>query len=309
MELGMVKDISQYYYQQMPDQDFSVDICRKIHNQPGPLFKPHWHEHLQFFRFHQGKATIRCNSASFLAVPTDIVIINSNELHYAENLGGVLSYDLIRVDFSFLFSHQWDSCQAKFLIPLSQNLISFTNLLHDPAVLECIDRTVAEYATRKIGYELAVKSALYQLIALLIRGYLKKIYTQKELEAQINQLHRFDSTLKYIDANFDQKIKISTLAEEVNLSECHFCRLFRQTIGKSPIEYLNMLRIQKAIGLLRETTLNITEIAFACGFSDANYFSRIFKKRQNLSPVAMRKSFFQSNRCDGEDNPKISSVD
>jgi AraC-like DNA-binding protein len=300
----MVKDLSQYYYQQMPDQDFSVDISRKIHESPGPLFKPHWHEHLQFFRFHQGKARVCCNAASFTAAPPDVVIINSNELHYSENVGELLSYDLIRVDLSFLFSHQPDSCQAKFLIPLSQNLISFANLLHDPEVLECIDRAVAEYANRKTGYELAVKSALYQLIVLLIRGYLRKIYTQKELDAQIEQLHRFNSTLKYIDANFDQKIKIGTLAEQVNLSESHFCRLFRRAIGKSPIEYLNMLRLQNAIGLLRENNLNITEIAFACGFSDANYFSRIFKKSHNLSPAAMRKTLLESGRCLEEERLK-----
>jgi AraC-like DNA-binding protein len=299
----MVKNSSQYYYRQMPDQDFSVDISRKTHRHPGSLFKPHWHEHLQFFRFHQGNAVFRCNSASFRATPPDVVIINSNELHYAENLGGLLSYDLIRVDLSFLFSHQPDSCQAKFLLPLAQNLINFANLLHDPTVLECIDRAVAEYAARKIGYELAVKSALYQLIVLLFRGYLKKIYTQKEWDAQINRLHRFDSTLQYIDANFDQKITVNTLAKQINLSECHFCRLFRRAIGKSPIEYLNMLRIQKAIGLLRENTLNITEIAFACGFSDANYFSRIFKKSQNLSPAAMRKTFFKSGHCLAEERP------
>jgi AraC-like DNA-binding protein len=292
----MVAKSSQYYYLQMPDQNFSVDISRKIYSHPGPLFKPHWHEHLQFFRFHRGKALLHCNSASFVTAPTDVVIINSNELHYAENLGGLLSYDLVRVDLSFLFSHQWDSCQAKFLLPLSQNLISFANLLHDPAILEYIDLAVAEYSTRKIGYELAVKSALYQLIVLLIRSYLIKIYTPKEWNVQLNQLHRFDSTLTYIDTHFDQKIKISTLAQQVNLSECHFCRLFRRAIGKSPIEYLNMLRIQKAVKLLRENVLNITEIAFACGFSDANYFSRTFKKNQNMSPAAMRKTWLESGR-------------
>ena len=55
--------------------------------------------------------------------------------------------------------------------------------------------------------------------------------------------------------------------------------------GKTVTGYINDIRLKKSIELLRTNTLNITEIAIKCGFNDANYFSRIFKRKFGVSPL------------------------
>ena len=73
-----------------------------------------------------------------------------------------------------------------------------------------------------------------------------------------------------------------------NMSDYHFCRLFKQITGKSAIDYINRFRVEKSLLLLRKSNCNITEIALSCGFNDTNYFSRTFKKYKHISPTQMR---------------------
>lgn len=286
-----MKDYSNYFYKKMPDENFFVDIFKKEHHNTGPAFNLHWHEHIQFFYITKGEGILSCNSKKIKVKAQDIVIINSNEMHYIESLYDYLSYYVIRVGLPFLFSNQIDSCQTKFIAPLSQNLILFKPLVrNDNDILNCINKIIGEYFTKEIGFELAVKSYIYELIVLLIRGYIEKILTKEEFNSQVNNLKRFSDILKFIENNFTQKITISKLAAMANVSNYHFCRLFKQITGKSTIDYINKLRIDKAIDLLHENNLNITEIALNCGFNDTNYFSRLFKRYKNISPAKFRKN-------------------
>ncbi|WP_058952759.1 helix-turn-helix domain-containing protein [Clostridium tyrobutyricum] len=145
------------------------------------------------------------------------------------------------------------------------------------------------YTSRQIGFEIAIKSYLYKLIVILLRNYIEEILTEKQFNLRINTLNRFKDVLSYIHNNFNKKITLDELSKITHFSKEHFCRKFKQITGSSTIEYINNLRIQRATLLLEKTDLNITEIALACGFEDINYFSRIYKKSKNMSPVNFRK--------------------
>lgn len=83
---------------------------------------------------------------------------------------------------------------------------------------------------------------------------------------------------------------VNELTNLAHISNYHFCRLFKQSTGKTVIEYINELRLRKAILLLKDSTLSITEIALLCSFNDANYFSRVFKNNIKMSPYQVRKN-------------------
>lgn len=281
----MKKSIKNYFYKKMPDENFFVDVFEKNHYSLGTDLRTHWHEHLQFFYFTEGKALLRCGSKKIEVFANDIVIINSNELHSIENSCADLKYYVIRIDLSFLFSNQIDSCQTKFMTPLANNMILFQNLIrNDTGFLKYINEIIREYFSKEIGFELAIKGCTFKLIVLLLRNYIQKIYTPKELNSKITKLKKFSEALRYIENNYTKQITLDKLANLSHISTYHFCRLFKESTGQTVIEYINNLRIKKAILLLKESNLNITEIALACGFNDANYFSRIFKKSTNMRP-------------------------
>ena len=275
----------------MPNADFCVEIFLKNNIGRGENLKRHWHEHLQFYYFVSGKAVLECGRNRFCVTKDSITVINSNELHYLEGLSDDLSFYVIRIDPTFLFSNQVDLLQTKYLTPLAQSRISFQNLIeNDTQISDCVTRIIHEYFSREIGFGLAVKSSVYQLIVLLLRGYVAKILTKEEFETRTSILQRFDSVFQFIQDHYAEKISLKELAENVNISTCHFCRTFKQMTGKTTSDYINGVRLEKAVALLEQKELNITEIAIRCGFDDVNYFSRLFRKYYSTTPTRFRET-------------------
>jgi AraC-like DNA-binding protein len=278
------------HYDDMADESLFIKIKKDECKDLGIIFGSHWHEQLQFFYFTNGTAIIRCNSKEIAVSANDLVIINSKELHYIENTSNNLVVYVIKIDLSFIYSNKFDSIQAQFLAPLSQNLILFENLVRDDEkILRCVNRIIHEYFVKEIGFELAIKSQVYDLIVLLLRAYTRKTYDEKEIESQLEILQRFKNVISYIENNFTEKINLDKLSRMAGFSEGHFCRLFKQITGMTAIDYINNMRINKAAELIKGSDLNITEVAIQCGFSDSNYFSRIFKKHKKISPMKMKK--------------------
>lgn len=94
----------------------------------------------------------------------------------------------------------------------------------------------------------------------------------------------------YIRENYQGEISLDTVAEHVNVSPYYFSRLFKEGTGTNFTDYLTSLRIDKARDLLlHDPGKSIKEIAAGAGFSNANYFSRIFKKWTGMTPSELRE--------------------
>lgn len=98
-----------------------------------------------------------------------------------------------------------------------------------------------------------------------------------------------ESTIFYMRENMYQKLTLEQLAAETGFSPSHFSLLFRNKTGRSPMDYLIYLRIQRACQYLDHTDYRVQEIAREVGYDDPYYFSRLFKKVMNSSPSEYRK--------------------
>lgn len=96
--------------------------------------------------------------------------------------------------------------------------------------------------------------------------------------------------INYIDENFQEDFPITVLAEKAGVSPQHLCRIFKQTMHMRPNEYVIRRRLKEAKCLLSETDMPISDIGTRTGFSDAGYFSTVFKRYEGISPVEYRKS-------------------
>lgn len=86
-----------------------------------------------------------------------------------------------------------------------------------------------------------------------------------------------------------EALGVGDVAEALGLSKNYFGQLFKSETGSTVSEYLNLLRIDQAKKLLRQTNLKIYEIAYKIGFSDHFYFSIVFKKLVGISPKEYRE--------------------
>ena len=99
---------------------------------------------------------------------------------------------------------------------------------------------------------------------------------------------QLQSVLNYIDAYLDQNLKLENLAKLLDMSQFHFSRLFKQSIGLSPYQYLIQQRVERAKQLLKQTKHPITEIAFLCGFNSHSHLSKQFRQATGMTPKAYR---------------------
>ncbi|MGV2829802.1 helix-turn-helix transcriptional regulator [Myxosarcina sp. GI1(2024)] len=99
----------------------------------------------------------------------------------------------------------------------------------------------------------------------------------------------YKQVLDYIAANYGKNILLEDLAAQADLSTSHFSRLFKQTIGQSPYQYLMAYRVEQAKKMLDKPNVLMIDIALNCGFSDQAHFSRTFKKIEGLTPKQYRR--------------------
>ena len=97
------------------------------------------------------------------------------------------------------------------------------------------------------------------------------------------------SIVEYLHANYAHEINFAKIAEDYNFSSSYLTKIFREQTGKPPIRYLIEYRVQVAKGLLRNTNLNVKEIAEKTGFIDQFYFSKCFKSYCGLTPTQYKE--------------------
>jgi len=100
---------------------------------------------------------------------------------------------------------------------------------------------------------------------------------------------RLGHVLNYLRHNCTEELDLEDVAQRFGYSSRSFSRLFREATATTPHNYLVKLRLSKAMRALRATNDSVTDIAFACGFNDSNYFSYSFSKMTGMAPSEYRR--------------------
>ena len=127
---------------------------------------------------------------------------------------------------------------------------------------------------------------------LLLISFLCRVYSENsdsDLTGKNKADESFLKAISYIHEHYFEKISVDTLAKTANLSRSTFLRKFNEICKMSPSEYIINRRIQASEYMLLHTSDSIMNIAFKCGFYDAAHFSRIFTKKNGISPSEYRK--------------------
>lgn len=113
-----------------------------------------------------------------------------------------------------------------------------------------------------------------------------------QFAANVMHQHSSDESLgrvmDYLSRHYSEVIRLSEVAEMVNMSESSFCRFFKQHTSKSFIDFLTDIRLGAASRALIDSSLSIAEIGYDCGFNNLSNFNRIFKKKKGVTPSEFR---------------------
>lgn len=101
--------------------------------------------------------------------------------------------------------------------------------------------------------------------------------------------HSLRKVVCHLEANLEKAFSLSSCATLARLSPSHFSRLFRASTGLAPSRFFQLLRLERARRLLRETELSVLEVALEVGYGSVSHFSQIFRREAGLSPSAYRR--------------------
>ena len=135
-----------------------------------------------------------------------------------------------------------------------------------------------------------VCDGLVQAIVGLFCVYSRSEFRSDGKELKFKNWESIKIAVQYIQKNFaDPELSVKTICQRVNISYNYFPVLFSKYTNETPLNYINRVRIDYAKTLMFNSTHNITESAFASGFTNLQHFSKIFKQREGMPPSAWLK--------------------
>lgn len=278
----MQQDIKLYEKKVLQDREFPIQIqnnCIKTASERSMLFSPHWHEHIELHYVVSGQEEIVLDQKKIMVKAGEMLVVNGNVLHAGYMTKGYPVEELV-----FIFE------MAALSKTLADKNIIFQQLIcDDSAIFEMMERIYPEVKNKNEGYLVACKGILLQLLVHLYRNYAQELLTEKESMKRLKKLERFNTVKRYIQKHYPDPISNHELAELVHLSEDRFNHLFKECIGESPLQYINEIRLNKAMTLLKTGEYSATEVAERVGFSDYNYFGRLFRRTYGCTPSQVQK--------------------
>ena len=266
--------------------DFPIELHYIDKNHTRYEMTSHWHSELEIIRILDGELSVKINNRSYTAKKGDIIFINSEALHGA--IPNSCIYECIVFHVDFLYAGDY-SC--RFFV---ENLLNHEYIINEfnpnssSAFNEAANNIFNAMNNKSSGYKFSVIGALYNLFGVIIDNHLYSTASGSLISNDKN-VPKLKNVLSYMRNNYDKQISLNDMAIAAGMSPKYFCYFFRDMTGKTPVEYLNGYRIEKASKKLLNTDLSITDIAYLCGFNDLSYFIKTFKSIKNITPTKFRK--------------------
>ena len=248
----------------------------------------HWHDDLEFILILEGQMSYDVNGQKISLQTSEGLFVNSRCFHYGYSdahaeclfLCILLSPQLLSINTYFV-----QNC----LNPLIQNT-HFPYQKLSPAIqwqnaiLRDLEALYEENLENIQPFVILEKSAR------IFRQLSENLNFFPDHDKNAEDVLALTAMIGYVQKNYPNKILLKDISSAGNCCKTKCTSLFQKYLSTSPMLYLNRYRLEKSISLLRNTALSITEVAYACGFSNTSYFCELFHKYYHITPRQCRRS-------------------
>lgn len=243
--------------------------------------KLHTHEFCEIIYVVDGHGCITLENEQRNVKKGDLIIYNPGVLHAEESSKA----EPLEIRFMALDRLEITDLPKNHLLPPEYDSIYSTGKYGDLIHAE-FDRMITEFENSEAFYVEIAES-----IARTLMMYVIRIINKQDTNASIFQSNRnLNLALNYIKEHYHENILLEDIADYCHLNKYYLSHLFTQLQGVSIGKYVQNLRINESMKLLRETNEPVAAIAQEVGFKDAGHFCRTFKKETSFTPLQYRKS-------------------
>ena len=284
------KELKQHGNEQFP---FLVSY-QKLSEYESGSFMWHWHPEIEITYVQKGTMCYKVNHMVYHLKEGDIVFNNSGALHSGtmENQKDC-AYIPVTFDSRLIYGFFQSTVNSKYVDPVIQDSML-------PAI--CIDQSepwhkpVREYLLRIIDldekkpdfYELDITICLQSMWRLLLEHITYEPQASRENSLEYDRIKKI---LSYIEENYQNKITLNDIAGHIHLCESECTRLFKRHMNTTLFAFLQEYRIERSLEFLQDDQ-PVSAVADKAGFSDPNYYSKVFAKIKGCSPREYRNHRF-----------------
>ena len=284
------KELKQHGNEQFP---FLVSY-QKLSEYESGSFMWHWHPEIEITYVQKGTMCYKVNHMVYHLKEGDIVFNNSGALHSGtmENQKDC-AYIPVTFDSRLIYGFFQSTVNSKYVDPVIQDSML-------PAI--CIDQSepwhkpFREYLLRIIDldekkpdfYELDITICLQSMWRLLLEHITYEPQASRENSLEYDRIKKI---LSYIEENYQNKITLNDIAGHIHLCESECTRLFKRHMNTTLFAFLQEYRIERSLEFLQDDQ-PVSAVADKAGFSDPNYYAKVFAKIKGCSPREYRNHRF-----------------
>ncbi|MBQ8039586.1 MAG: helix-turn-helix transcriptional regulator [Lachnospiraceae bacterium] len=272
-----------------PHSAWYVDYSRYV----GGYVPWHWHQDIEIMWVMQGAVKLTTAQGVYIIQQGEAAFLNSDVMHLQEPLPNTHTITLDQVFDSSLIAGKNNSIfEQKYVMPIL-NCRQMDVLIFNPIhanhrkIITAVRQAYDMADLQQEGYEVFVRNLLSEAWFLIFQEAQEQLQEKKNIRNCGEE--RLKTMMTYIHSHYHEKLSLKDIAVNANVSEREVLRAFRKWLQITPFQYLKEVRIRMACRFLKETSRQITDIAYECGFGSVSYFGKVFHEEMGMAPLEYRK--------------------
>lgn len=250
---------------------FNTDLERTYYNRSA---ESNWHEDLEIQLCTDGNGTVLLDGQMYDFQKNDIVVVNSNVIHYT-GTDTALTYSCLIISNDF--------CK---MIGIDLQKYAFAPVVKSAVLVKQLAALKEIYMNQDISFRIAKLNEL--VLKVLIELAEHHITKETSCASKIKHFETVKAAITYIRENYNQRITLDAISKAVLCDKYTLCREFKRLTGQTIVSNLNHYRCIRAIDFLSEG-YSIADTAASCGFDNHSFFTKTFKKYIGKLPSEYKK--------------------
>ncbi|MDR0933156.1 MAG: AraC family transcriptional regulator [Victivallales bacterium] len=278
-----------HFYSYIDEESFPVTVTVMLSSGVGLFRGLHSHDFSEICIVSSGSINRLTRNLTTPLTAGDFFLVHpGGELEWSDPSPDAVVYNVLydgNIPIPMLISRNMPFLEQLYPDFKSDKFYSFSEIYHLPElelkkVINILDLIKQENQERKPGYQTAVIALFMTAILFFARSYTSRFMNEAK--------YRRQRVFAYLNSHFSEHFTLQDLAKKMGMSPSTLFRRFKADFGVGPAEYLQKVRINQAITLLRNSAHSNEFIAFQCGFYNYSHMWKLFQKHLHCSPTDIR---------------------
>lgn len=249
----------------------------------------HFHNYLEIGFCYQGSGELVIEDRSYRYSDKMFTVIPENIPHTTiSDPGHICKWEFLFINIKDFIQNEikCDEISASEMLRIFNKRGTLKSMRNHPSLAKIILKIIEECREQPLYYKESIKGYIHALIIEVLR--LDEEREKAKRSSKINTYIR--DAIGYVGEHYQEDIKIADMAEVCGLSESHFRRIFEESMNMKPLDYVNMIRIDRACSLIQRGDMSMEDICYHVGYTTPSTFNRNFKRLTDKTPVEWKKT-------------------